>query len=102
MEPSWVFLAPMIGTLGAMLIVAMVVLLWPLSRRSAELIQLIIEERRKGESQRQLADVAAVLDRMEQHLGQLDERQAFTEALLSDRQPRIGAPAAEPGPRHTA
>ena len=102
MEMDWVFVAPVIGSLGAMLIAALVVLLWPLSRRSAELMQMLIEERRRGDSQRQLADVAAALERLEQHLSHLDERQAFTEALLSERPPRIGAPAAEAAPRHSA
>ena len=93
MELDWVFIAPVVGSLGMLLIVALVLLLWPLSRRSAELIQLLVEERRRGDSQRQLAEMAAVLGRIEEHLAQLEERQQFTEALLAERPARIAVPA---------
>ena len=79
-----------VGPILTMLIVAAVILLWPLSRKSAELIELMIDERRKGEGNRQLADMAAVLNRIENHLESLEERQSFTEALVSRQQQPVG------------
>lgn len=91
-----------VGTIFTMLLVAFVVLVWPLSRKSAELLQLVIEERRRGDNAKQLADMASALNRIEDHLQQLEERQAFTEALAARAQQPVGIPAAngtQPYPR---
>ena len=86
-----------VGPILTILIVAAVILLWPLSRKSAELIELMIDERRKGEGSKQLSEMAAVLNRIEDHLEHLDERQSFTEALISRQQQPVGlADGADP------
>lgn len=82
-----------VGPMLTIIIAAFVVLLWPLSRQSAELIQLLIEERRRGDGARQLADIAAALERIETHLAHLEERQSFTEALAARGQQPVGIPA---------
>jgi Mg2+ and Co2+ transporter CorA len=76
-----------VGPVLSMLLIAFVILVWPLSRKSAELLQMIIEERRRGDNAKQLSDMAATLDRIEDHLQQLEERQSFTESLVSRTQP---------------
>lgn len=83
-----------VGPVLSMLLIAFVVLLWPLSRKSAELLQLVIEERRRGDNAKQLADMASTLNRIEDHLAQLEERQSFTEALVGRAQQPIGIAAA--------
>jgi hypothetical protein len=91
-----------VGPVLSMLLLAFVILLWPLSRKSAELVQLIIEERRRGDNAKQLADMASALNRIEDHLLQLEERQSFTEALAARAQQPVGIPAAngtQPYPR---
>jgi hypothetical protein len=82
-----------VGPVLSMLLIAIVILLWPLSRKSAELLQLVLEERRRGDGARQLADMASALDRIEAHLAQLEERQSFTEALAARAQQPIGIAA---------
>ncbi|HEX6911507.1 MAG TPA: hypothetical protein VF142_13980 [Longimicrobium sp.] len=83
-----------VGPVLSMLLIAFVILMWPLSRKSAELLQMIIEERRRGDNARQLSDMSATLDRIEGRLQQLDERQSFTEALVARTQQPIGIAAA--------
>jgi cell division protein FtsB len=83
-----------VGPVLSMLLIAFVVLAWPLSRKAAELLQLVIEERRRGDSARQLSDMSATLSRIEDHLVQLEERQGFTEALMARAQPPVGIAAA--------
>ena len=82
-----------VGPVLSMLLIAFVVLVWPLSRKSAELLQVIIDERRRGDNTRQLADMSATLERIEGHLQQLEERQSFTESLVARTQQPVGLAA---------
>lgn len=86
-----------VGPLLTLLIVSGTILLLPLSRKAAELVELLIEERRGGHNRKQIADIAATLDRIETQLVTLEERQSFAEALVARPQQPIGiAPATDP------
>lgn len=86
-----------VGPLLTLVIVSGTILLLPLSRKAAELLELLIQERRGGENRKQISDIAATLDRIENQLATLEERQSFAEALVARPQHPIGiAPAADP------
>ena len=89
-----------VGPVLSMLLIAFVILMWPLSRKSAELLQMIIEERRRGDNAKQLTDMSATLNRIEDHLLQLEERQSFTESLMARTQQPIGIGAANGAEPH--
>jgi hypothetical protein len=87
---DWEILAPMIGGVAFMLITALTILLWPLSRRLAHLVEVIIQEksRVRPESDARLEEV---LLRMDARLARLEEERQFTSALLSPTPDARGA-----------
>lgn len=81
---AWEFIAPMV--LGVVLVVTAgaVILLRPVSKRLGELLELMIEDRRKGErgGRAQLDHLAEVVETVQSRLALIEERQDFTDALL--------------------
>jgi hypothetical protein len=81
---DWDILAPMIGGVSFMLIVAITILLWPLSRRLGHLIEVIIQEKSR-KSPPVDASIEELLVRMDARLCRLEEEQRFASALLGER-----------------
>lgn len=88
---DWSEIAPMVVGVAFMLITALTILLWPVSRRLGHLLQIVIQE--KGQpGALPKPDVEDVLRRVEARLARLVEEQRFTSALLA-----AAGTAAEPG-----
>lgn len=70
------------------LIVAGVILLFPISRKLGQLIDLRVHEKTKGAVRdgEDLRQLTARLSTIEERLEQLGERQEFTEKLLASRE----------------
>jgi len=70
------------------------VLLFPVSRRLAELLQLLIEERRQGATldQRQVERLREIVAAHDQRIATLAEQQEFVVDMLGDPQSREPLP----------
>jgi Tfp pilus assembly protein PilO len=77
-------LAGMLFSLLMVLIIGGLILLYPLSRRLGQLIELRMDERRAGGTlpAEELEELARVVESLQAELAQLQERQQFTERLL--------------------
>lgn len=92
----WDTLAPMLVMITGILTAGGVIILRPLSKRLAELLHVMAQERVGApRSTAELAQVRDLLASMESRLSLLEERQNFTEALMDERrlqlEPRSGA-----------
>lgn len=90
--------APMIVSTVFILVSGAVLLLRPISKRLGAYLEVLAEDRRRAaasplyDSER----LAAVLETLDRRLARLEERQQFTEALLSRRQAPALSNHAEP------
>ena len=82
---EWELFAPMVVLLTAILTVGGVLLLRPLTKRLGDLLQIMAEERRiKDRPQtKELGQVRDVLEAINSRLALLEERQDFTDQLIS-------------------
>lgn len=100
-------LAAFTFTLLVILLIGGFVIAFPVSRRLGALLEEWVEERRRArlgagdaeELHRRLADVRDRLDRLEEHVERVSERQQFTESLLEGTEPGEGTTgeSADPG-----
>lgn len=88
MDPIvWEMLAPMIVAVVLILTVGGVLILRPLAKRVSELLELYAQEQRTG-LQGEVGQMRELLERVDARLQLMEERQDFTERLLSE--PRRG------------
>jgi hypothetical protein len=91
------YLAPMIATVTLIVTTGGVILLRPLSKRLAELLHAMTQEKLSPTQEKELAQLRAHSATMESRLALVEERLAFTEALLeSKRRPGSEASALPP------
>lgn len=84
MDPiMWEMLAPMIVAVVLILTVGGVLVLRPLAKRISELLELYAQEQRTG-LQGEVGQMRELLERMDARLQLMEERQDFTERLLSE------------------
>lgn len=92
--------APMFVGSVFILVTGGVILLRPLTKRLGDLIGLMVEEKRRDRTAPPVADAERLMDILEgieNRLSRLEERQQFTDAMLSSGQrPPISAPASPP------
>jgi len=84
--------APMIVSTVLILVSGAVLLLRPISKRLGAYLEVLAEDRRRAVATQSHDPerLAAVLEALDRRLARLEERQEFTEALLSHRQaPRL-------------
>jgi hypothetical protein len=87
----------LITAVAALLLVGLIcgaALLFPISRRLAELLQLLIEERRQGATldQGQVQRLREIVAAHDQRIATLTEQQEFVVDMLSDSQSREPLP----------
>jgi hypothetical protein len=75
-----------------------VILLRPLSRRLGDLLEAIAAQKRQSVGPVELARLQQSLDQVQARLATLEERQGFTESLLSSGGRRAELLPAEPAP----
>jgi hypothetical protein len=89
MDPEIGVVAGAVIALTAILTTGGVILLWPIARQLGGYLRALTEERkalpRPGEPPAER--VVLVLERLDERLRVLEERQEFTEELLRSRQP---------------
>jgi len=81
---DWEFIAPMIVSIVLFLTIGGVLILRPLALRVSELLELYARDRTQG-ADRELAQVRELLESMDARLRLMEERQDFTERLLSSQ-----------------
>jgi hypothetical protein len=79
---EWEFIAPMVVSVVLILTVGGVVLLRPIAKRLSELVELYAHDRQSGVHS-ELGQMRDLLETMSARLQLLEERQDFTERLLS-------------------
>lgn len=95
--------APMFVGTTFILVTGAVILLRPLTKRLGDLIELMVEERRRNRSTPPVADpdrLVDILESMESRLSRLEDRQQFTDAMLASgahAASRTSLPPREPG-----
>ena len=97
---DWDAFAPMVVLLTLILTAGGVLLLRPLTKRLGDLVQVMAEERRlKTQPQgAELGQLRDVLESINARLALLEERQDFTDQLISaTRQKALDASASESG-----
>lgn len=87
MQVDVVALSGMAMTVLIMVIIAAIILLYPLTRRLGELLEQRIQEKKEGASPdpataTELAELRRVVRSLEQEVSTLAERQRFVEGLL--------------------
>ena len=87
--------APMVIGVVFFVTTGLVLLLRPISTRLGKYLEVLAEERRRQLAQTPIdrddaARIATLLESMDQRLGQLEDRQEFTDKLLGSR-PSTGA-----------
>jgi hypothetical protein len=84
----------MVGMVVLFICTALVLVLRPISKRLGSYLEVLAEERRRELSQKPMDRVEAqrivqLLENVDQRLMQLEERQEFTDKLLSDKPTKI-------------
>ena len=80
---EWEFIAPMVITIVFFVVTGGVIILRPLSKRAADLLELYARDRESG-LVGELGRVREVLETVDARLRLLEERQDFTERLLGE------------------
>ncbi len=95
---NWEFIAPMIVAVVAIITMGGVAILRPIAKRVSDLLDLYARDRQAG-IESEVHKISDLLETMDARLQLMEERQDFTERLLSagDRQP----PAASEGESET-
>lgn len=75
-------LAPMIVTVTLILMVGAVILLKPLSKQGAALLEQMLKDRREGRSVNELEHLTSSMASLSERMRLLEERQSFTESIL--------------------
>jgi hypothetical protein len=79
--------APMLLGMTFFIVTGAVILLRPISKRLGSYLEALAEEKRKGPVVSEDPRVLGALENIERRMARLEERQAFTDALLAGRKP---------------
>ncbi len=81
--------APMIAVVTLFVVTGAVLLFRPITKRLGAYLEVLAEERRRAQMGPPADDtrVLNALESMERRMARLEERQAFTDALLAGRKP---------------
>ena len=79
---DWDFVAPMITLIVFFLTVGGVLVLRPIAKRLGDIVELMLREKQEG-AQGELRRMADLLETVSARMALLEERQDFTERLLS-------------------
>jgi len=90
---EWEFIAPMVISIVFILTVGGVLLLRPISKRISELLELYARDRQGG-VESGVHQIRDLLETMDARLHLMEERQDFTEKLLSSGQRSDPSPSA--------
>src|SRR5262245_33578445 len=82
-------IAPMVMAMTLFLTTGLVLILRPISKRLGTYLETLAEERRRQLAMPPADDsrVLSALESIERRMARLEERQAFTDALLTGRKP---------------
>lgn len=97
MDP--VILAGMVFSLLVLLMVGGFILMFPLTRRLARLLEDRLTEKNRAVDSEQIADLRATIDALESKVQTLADRQEFVDSLLERRdasRQAVAAPEAQP------
>jgi hypothetical protein len=75
-------LAPMIVTVTLILMVGAVILLKPLSKQGAALLEQMLKDRREGRTANDLEHITTAMTSISERMRLLEDRQSFTESLI--------------------
>lgn len=75
-------LAPMIVTVTLILMVGAVILLKPLSKQGAALLEQMLKDRREGRTADDLEHLTSAMSNLSERMRLLEDRQSFTESLI--------------------
>ena len=92
---EWEFIAPMIMTVVLILTVGGVMVLRPIAKRVGDLLEMYVRDRSEG-LEGEIHHMRDLLETMNARLQLMEERQDFTERLLSgqkSREPQDGSEA---------
>jgi len=82
--------APMVLGMTFMIVSGLVILLRPISKRLGVYLEVLAEQKRALPQQRpEDPRVLAALENIERRMARLEERQAFTDALLAGKKPEL-------------
>ena len=92
---DWDFVAPMITLIVFFLTVGGVLALRPIAKRLGDIVELMLREKQEG-AQGELRRMADLLETVSARMGLLEERQDFTERLLSSPEREAAEPPSGP------
>lgn len=75
-------LVPMIVTVTLILMIGAVILLRPLSKQGAALLEQMLKDRREGRSANELDHLTSSMAGLSERMRLLEDRQSFTESLI--------------------
>ena len=75
-------LAPMIVIVTLILMIGAVILLKPLSKQGAALLEQMLKDRREGRTENDLEHLTSSMASLSERMRLLEERQSFTESLI--------------------
>ena len=75
-------LAPMIVSVTLILMIGAVILLRPLSKQGAALLEQMLKDRREGRSVADIEHLTGAMANLAERMRLLEERQSFTESLI--------------------
>lgn len=87
---EWEFIAPTIVGSVFFLSIAGVLIFRPLTKRLGDLIEITARNRQGQQSPKDLARVTELLGQLSDRVERLEERQEFTERILSGADPERG------------
>ena len=95
---EWEFIAPMVVSIVLFVTIGGVLVLRPLSKRLAELMEVMIQNRKQPQVEDELLRMRELMETMTSRLSLLEERQDFTERLLTEKSSAAtGKPRADQG-----
>ena len=80
---EWEFIAPMVMGVTLFLSIAGVLVFRPLTKRLGDLIEVTARNRKTPPGQEDVARLTEVVSRLADRIDQLEERQEFTERVLT-------------------
>ncbi len=81
--------APMVLGLVFVVMSGAVILLRPITKRLGAYLEVLAEQKRQAPAIQEDPRVLAALEGIERRMARLEERQAFTDALLAGRKPEL-------------
>jgi hypothetical protein len=79
--------APMVMAVTLFLVTGGVLVLRPIAKRLGAYLEVLAEQKRQAPQVQEDPRVLAALENIERRMARLEERQAFTDALLAGRKP---------------